>query len=180
MLLVEVQIVKIFVYYNGSNWAPLSTGLNGEVISLKFASDGRLLIGGTFTNADGTNGDYVCWWNGSAFKSFTDLGATEISGFVWSIDINPAGTIIIEESLPTPEEILMLMALPLGVVIIGVRIKAGGLSGGDIYNVYKVRCASNGDIYASGTFTTAGNLKVDARVARSGWRCLAKNGYRLA
>jgi hypothetical protein len=157
---------KHIAYYNGTDWAPLSTGLNGEVRSLKFASDGRLLIGGTFTNADGTNGDYVCWWNGSAFKSFTDLGATEISGFVWSIDINPAGTIIIGGQFVNAGGDINADGIAAWRGNNWGSLEAGGLSGGGIYNVYKVRCASNGDIYASGTFTTAGNLKVD-RVARS-------------
>jgi len=82
-------------YYNGTNWAPLSTGLNNNVYTLKFAPDGRLLIGGVFSNANGSNGDNICWWDGSAFKSFTELGASEINSMVHSIDINPVGTIII-------------------------------------------------------------------------------------
>jgi hypothetical protein len=153
-------------YYNGTNWAPLSTGLNSTVRALRFTPDGRLLIGGMFTNADGTNGDYICWWNGSAFKSFTDLGATEISGFVWSIDINPAGTIIIGGSFTNAGGDINAVGIAAWRGNNWGSLKAGGLSGGGVYNVYKVRCASNGDIYASGSFTTAGNLKVD-RVARS-------------
>jgi len=157
---------KNIAYYNGSNWAPLSTGLNGTVRALRFTPDGRLLIGGTFTNADGTNGDYICWWNGSAFKSFTDLGATEISGFVWSIDINPAGTIIIGGQFVNAGGDINADGIAAWRGNNWGSLEAGGLSGGYLYNVYKVRCASNGDIYASGTFTTAGNLKVD-RMARS-------------
>ena len=53
------------------------------------------MIGGAFINADGANGDYICYWNGAAFKSFYDLGATELNNSVESIDINPNGTIII-------------------------------------------------------------------------------------
>lgn len=157
---------KNIAYYNGSNWAPLSTGLNSSVRALRFTPDGRLLIGGTFTNADGTNGDHICWWNGSAFKSFTDLGATEISGFVWSIDINPNGTIIIGGNFTNAGGDINADGIAAWRGNNWGSLEAGGLSGGGIYNVYKVRCASNGDIYASGTFTTAGNLKVD-RVARS-------------
>lgn len=157
---------KNIAYYDVSDWAPLSTGLNGTVRALRFTPDGRLLIGGTFTNADGTNGDYICWWNGSAFKSFTDLGATEISGFVWSIDINPAGTIIIGGKFVNAGGDINADGIAAWRGNNWGSLKAGGLSGGDIHNVYKVRCASNGDIYASGTFTTAGNLKID-RVARS-------------
>ena len=149
-----------------NNWRPLSTGLNDTVRALRFTPDGRLLIGGTFTNADGTNGDYICWWNGSAFKSFTDLGATEISGFVWSIDINPAGTIIIGGQFVNAGGDINADGIAAWRGNNWGSLKAGGLSGGGVYNVYKVRCASNGDIYATGTFTQAGDLIVD-RVARS-------------
>ena len=72
-----------------NDWRPLSTGLNSMVYTLKFAPDGRLLIGGNFTNATGTSGNYICWWDGSAFKSFKDLGATELNYPVFSIDVNP-------------------------------------------------------------------------------------------
>lgn len=149
-----------------NNWRPLSTGLNDTVRALRFTPDGRLLIGGNFTNADGTNGDYICWWNGSAFKSFTDLGATEISGIVWSIDINPAGTIIIGGQFVNAGGDINADGIAAWRGNNWGSLEAGGLSGGGIYNVYKVRCASNGDIYASGSFTQAGDLIVD-RVARS-------------
>mgnify|MGYP002682125159 CR=1 FL=1 len=158
---------KNISYYNGSNWAPLSTGLNNTVRALRFTPDGRLLIGGTFTNADGTNGDYICWWNGSSFKSFTDLGATEINNIVKSIDINPNGTIIIGGDFtnaggdPNADYVAAWRGNNWG------SLMAGGLSGGLAQNIVnKVYCASNGDIYVSGNFTRAGNIVVD-RIARS-------------
>lgn len=152
-------------YYNGTNWAPLSKGLNNGVNALKFASDGRLLIGGVFTDADGANGDYICWWDGSAFRSFTDLGATELNNSVESIDINPNGTIIIGGQFidaggdPEADGVAAWRGNNWGALM------AGGISG-DLAIIHRVFCLSNGDIYINGIFDHAGDLEVD-RVARS-------------
>ncbi len=153
-------------YYNGTNWAPLSTGLNNNVYTLKFAPDGRLLIGGIFSKANGANGNNICWWDGSAFKSFTELGAAELSSMVSSIDINPAGTIIIGGSFinaggdPNADGVAEWRGNNWGALM------AGGISGSWPAWVSKVYCISNGDIYISGVFTHAGTLEVD-RIAKS-------------
>ena len=152
-----------------NDWRPLATGLNGKVETLKFAPDGRLLIGGWFTNATGTNGNYICWWDGSAFKSFKDLGATEINKRVMSIDINPSGTIIIGGDFtdaggdPKADGVAAWRGNNWGSLL------AGGVYGGpSLYRVYRVYCLSNGDIYVSGVFEYAGNLKVDRLVKSVG------------
>jgi hypothetical protein len=156
---------KYIAYYNGNNWAPLSTGLNGTVRTLKFAPDGRLLIGGMFTNADGTNGDYICWWDGSAFKSFTSLGAAELNNVVWSIDINPNGTIIIGGEFtnaggyPNANYVAAWRGNNWGGLI------AGGVTS-DVAAIVKVACTNSGDIYVSGQFDSIGHLSV-SNVAKS-------------
>jgi len=157
---------KYIAYYNGTDWAPLSTGLNNVVHILKFAPDGRLLIGGGFTNADGSNGNYICWWDGSAFGSFTSLGATELNYWVYSIDINPTGTIIIGGGFtdaggdPKADYVAAWRGNNWG------SLMAGGVSGSSYPEVQNVYCLSNGDIYISGRFDHAGNLEVN-NVARS-------------
>jgi hypothetical protein len=147
-----------------NKWSPLSAGLNGSVLALKFAPDGKLLIGGQFTNADGANGDYICWWDGSAFKSFTDLGASELNGGpIYSIDINPNGTIIIG----------------------GIFTNAGGddeadfvaawrgnnwgalMAGGLNSYVETVYCDYNGDIYLCGDFSIANGFTLADKVVKS-------------
>jgi WD40 repeat protein len=162
-------------YYNGTNWAPLSTGLNNPVRSLKFAPDGKLLIGGTFTNAAGTKGNYICWWNGSAFKSFTDLGATELNYWVNSIDINPTGTIIIGGEFTNAGGDTNATGVAAWHGNNWGKLAAGGVtSSAPLNKVSKVFCTSNGEIYISGLFTSVGyigdeysaNLEVE-RVAKS-------------
>jgi hypothetical protein len=153
---------KRIAYWNGSAWAPLATGLNDTVLILK-SHGASLLIGGNFTNATGTNGNYICWWDGSAFGSFTSLGATELGNSVYSIDVNPNGTIIIG----------------------GYFTNAGGdanadyvaawrgnnwgalMAGGVNDYVYNVYCDDNGDIYLGGQFTSAGHLTLADRIVKS-------------
>lgn len=149
-------------YWSGTAWTPLATGLNSIVETLK--SHGvYLLIGGDFTNADGTNGDYFCMWDGSSFSSFTDLGATELSGRVYSIDINPNGTIVIGGSFTNAggdanaDHVAAWRGNNWG------ALWAGGVN--DI--VAKVLCADNGDIYLGGVFTQAGSLTLTDRIVKS-------------
>jgi hypothetical protein len=166
---------KRIAYFDGTNWAPLSTGLNERVEALKFAPDGKLLIGGQFLNADGTNGDYICWWDGTAFRSFTDLGAIELNDIVASIDINPGGTIIIGGNFSNAggddraDGIAAWRGNNWG------SLWAGGVSGGHpLFIVNKVDCLSNGDIYASGSFTRAGDIIVNgvAKSVKGAWQRL--------
>lgn len=72
---------KIARWSSGA-WSALGTGLNGTVLTLAPSPDGNLYIGGEFTNADGTYGDYLCYWNGSAFNR---IGTVELSAKVNAI-----------------------------------------------------------------------------------------------
>jgi hypothetical protein len=77
-------------YWNGSAWAALSTGLNGSVLAMEFSPNGDLYIAGSFTNADGTNGDYICYWDGTAFHM---LGDTELSAFIEDMTLDENGVV---------------------------------------------------------------------------------------
>jgi len=161
-------------YWNGSAWTPLGTGLSYDVYSLKFTSASgsgstlqkyRLLIGGAFTDADGAgNGDYFCFWNGASFQSFTDFGATELSGSVQSIDTTPDGTIIIAGNFdnagddPNADGIAKWS---------GTNWQSIGGAGIDESEVgYRVFCTSDGSIYLAGKFATIGSLTLTDRVAK--------------
>jgi hypothetical protein len=136
--------------------------LNNGVLALKYHG-AFLLIGGAFTNADGVNGDYICYWNGTAFKSYYDLGATELNDSVFSIDVNPNGIIIIGGHFinagndPKADYVAAWRGNNWG------SLMAGGLNN----TVYKVYCANNGDIYLGGSFTQAGSLTLTDRIAKS-------------
>ena len=79
-------------YWDGSNWNPLDTGLNNTVYDMTFAPNGDLWITGLFTNADGINGDYICYWDGTAFNR---VGSTELNAYVQAIIFDNDGKPII-------------------------------------------------------------------------------------
>jgi hypothetical protein len=59
---------------------------------MAFAPNGDLWIVGNFTSADGSDGDYVCYWNGAAFVR---VGSTELSAAARSIVFDSKGMPII-------------------------------------------------------------------------------------
>lgn len=149
-------------YWGGAAWQPLANGFaTGLVYTLKFHPDGRVLIGGSFQDANGTAGDYICWWDGSAFHAFTELGADELSplGFVNSIDVTPAGTIIIGGDFtnaggdPNADYVARWN---------GTNWQSLGGAGafGRVRRVY-----ANGGIYITGEFLRVGNLTLTDRIA---------------
>jgi len=150
---------------NDNNWLPLANGLNGAVREMKFHPNGNLIIGGSFTDADGANGDYICWWDGSSFKSFTSLGATELStyGYINTIDITQNGTIIIGGSFtnaggdPNADYVAAWRGNNWG------ALSAGGVNG----SVRDINCTDNNIIYICGEFSKAGNLTMTDRIVKS-------------
>ena len=158
---------KRIAYWNGTAWTPLATGLTGIVRSLK-SWNNNLLIGGEFTSADGTHGNYICYWDGNAFRSFYELGAIELNDFVYSIDVNPNGTIIIGGRFinaggdDRADYVAAWRGNNWGALM------AGRVSG----IVYNIHCADNGDIYLTGLFKRAGDLVLTDRIAKS-----AKGAY---
>ena len=157
------NIAKIAL--NDSNWLPLANGLNGAVREMKFHPNGNLIIGGSFTDADGANGDYICWWDGSSFKSFTSLGATELStnGYINTIDITQNGTIIIGGSFtnaggdPNADYVAAWRGNNWG------ALSAGGVND----SVRDINCTDNNIIYICGVFSKAGNLTMTDRIVKS-------------
>jgi hypothetical protein len=85
-------------YYDVSAdaWKALGTGIGATAITgiytLAFARNGDLYIGGDFANASGTAGDYLCYWDGSAFNM---VGSTELNGIVHDIEFGFNGTLYV-------------------------------------------------------------------------------------
>lgn len=152
-------------YWNGSAWTPLAGGLDGGVNAMKFHSRGILVIGGGFQKATGTAGDYICYWDGTSFRSFTEGGAPELNplGYVYSIDITPGGTIVIGGGFtnaggdPNADYVAAWRGTNWG------ALRAGGVNG----IVRKVYCDPNSDIYLAGEFTRAGNVTLSDRIVVS-------------
>lgn len=80
--------------WDGSNWIPLSQGLNGEVRALA-VHNGLLYVGGKFSTAGSvSNVNNIASWNGSNWASL-DNGLTG-SGltFVAALESTPAGLVV--------------------------------------------------------------------------------------
>ena len=87
----------------GATAGAACTGSNGfsttgaSIRTLKLQPDGKLLVGGTFTQYNGASANYLVRLNadGTRDTSFLAAPATGPSGAVYSIDLNPTGRIYI-------------------------------------------------------------------------------------
>jgi len=158
-------------YWTGSEWDAFCTWGENVALSsagvraLKFRFNGHLVIGGHFQKAKGLVGDYICYWDGEnvALKAFEDLGAGGLNGAVFTIDVNPSGTVIIGGTFtnaggdPNADYVAAWQGWNWD------SLTAGGVNN----YVNKVYCAANGDIYVAGAFTVAGNIKITDKVVKS-------------
>jgi len=147
--------------WDGTTWSALATGLAGAYASsavscLRFAPNGNLYVGGEFLNADGTYGDYLCYWDGAAFHR---IGTVELNGFVNDIKFDSSGNLF----------------------VVGEFTNAGGITNADYIAKWNgvsweaLSTGTNGEVfdlaiiankvYAAGLFTTAGGLSLTDRVA---------------
>jgi len=172
---IGATVVHNIIYFDveaSADWLELGSGLNAAVYCMKESPAGVLYIGGKFTNADGTYGDYICFWDG-AFEPIWQPNADsgiELNNSVVSIDFSSAGNLIIG----------------------GLFTNAGGIANADYivgWNgssyyalgtgmnapVYKLLCPSAGGVYAAGEFTIAGGVTLSDRIARwknGAWQAL--------
>ena len=143
---------------SGYTWAPLSTGLNDTVSALAFAPNGDLYIGGAFTNADGTYGDYLCYWDGSAFNR---VGTVELtaSGYVYALAFDATGWLYVGGNFTKAGGVDNTVHIAKWN---GSTWEALG-SGVDGY-VFEVVVYS-GKLYITGFFTSSGELMFSDNVA---------------
>ncbi len=71
-----------------AGWAALGVGVDGGASAVVLGADGRLYLGGYFTQAGGQPSNIVAAWDGAAW---TSLGSTEPSGQVWAFAFAPDG-----------------------------------------------------------------------------------------
>lgn len=60
------------VRWNGTEWRPLGSGIQGEEVYSLTTHNGELIVGGDFWNAGGVSAESVAAWNGSSWRN---LGA---------------------------------------------------------------------------------------------------------
>ncbi len=139
--------------WNGTAWAQLGTGVDGDVHALAVAPvTGALFAGGTFANAGGAPASCIARWNGSAWSP---LGG----------GVDPV--------VPFGASVQAIAVLGNGDVVVGGAFAAAGgvpaanvarwdgsawhaLGSGCNGTVRGLAVAANGDVYATGAFVTAG------------------------
>lgn len=68
-------------YWNGSVWSNLAsdTAINSSVYALAIGLDGKLYVGGAFTNANGiANADYIASWDGASWAALSTGANTDV------------------------------------------------------------------------------------------------------
>ena len=132
--------------WDGTTWAPLGSGMNGDVTCLAVLPNGDLVAGGNFTTAGGVVAKYIARWNGS---SWAPIG----SGFsqnVHSVAVLSNGQLIAGDNdsgfihrwnggswstlgTGTDGSVTALLALPNGNLVAGgIFFTAGGVTASKI------------------------------------------------
>ncbi len=145
--------------WNGTQWAPLGTGITGgsliSVNAIDRMSNNDIIVGGTFTTAGGLSAANIARWNGFAWSAI-GLGTT---GTVYAVKVAANGDIYAGGQFATASGALVNNIarwngtnwLPLGT--------------GTNDTVYALEQLADNSIIASGHFTTAGGVPVQ-RIAR--------------
>jgi len=147
--------------WDGTSWSALSTGLGNDdgygigVRTLAFSPSGTLYIGGIFTNADGTNGDYLCYWNGT---SFVRIGTVELNSYVYKIVFDNAGRLIAAGNFTNAGG-----AVDADYIAMWSGNSWSSLGSGADRPVYNLSIANN-KLYATGNFNSIGGITTADRI----------------
>lgn len=165
--------------WTGSAYASLITGLNGLVQCMAEGPDGKVYVGGKFTNAGGVaTADYLARWNPTteAWEAvgIDYTGATVIDIKTMAFDAN--GDLYVGGEFANLEStdgdyIIKITGLgPDGTPTINAL--GTGLNG----ICFSIAIAPNGDVYVGGNFTSAGGVANTAKIAKwdgSAWNALS-------
>ena len=148
--------------WDGSNGTSLITGLNGQVNCMAEAPDGKIYVGGEFTNAGGiTNADYLARWN-----PVTEKWEAVIAGIIGTIrcmafDANGdlyIGGVFTDLGGANGDRIVKITNLNGTPTISTLGTGTNGA-------VFSIAIAPNGNIYAGGEFTLAGGVANTTHIA---------------
>ncbi len=151
--------------WNGSSWSPLGSGVawpgvSASVLALAAMPNGDVVAGGWFTVAGAVNAVGIARWNGSAWSA---LGGS-VNSAVRTILPLPNGDLLVGGQFGSAGGQTAIGVarwdgtnwFPLGA---GLRIGTG------LGQAYSLARTSNGDVIATGAFTTAGGVAA-ANIAR--------------
>jgi hypothetical protein len=142
--------------WDGTAWSALGAGMDSSVLALALDGEGNLYAGGYFTSAGGTPANNIAKWDGTAWSA---LGAG-MDGSVLALALDGGGNLYSGGEFTTAGDMPANHIArwdgtawsPLGAGIIG-------LFGDD--RVYTLAVDGEGNLYAGGYFTTAGDKASD-------------------
>ncbi len=141
--------------WDGSAWNALSTGVAADCYAVAITPDGKVYIGGTFTNFTDANGDHITYFDGSSFHS---LG-TGIDGSVYTLVASPSGNLYVGGVFSTAGGVSAASIAKWN----GISFSALG-SGAPAQIVQRIFFI-NDLLYVVGDFTGIGGLTLADRIA---------------
>ena len=157
--------------WNGTAYESLITGLNGTVYCMAEAPDGKIYVGGAFTNAGGdTDADYLARWNpiSEAWEAVGNSAFTsDGSGiYVWCMEFDANGDLYVGGNFinaggVAEADYIVKVATPSAASPTWTALGTGMQ---DI--VFSIAINPNGDVYAGGKFTSAGGVANTSNIAK--------------
>jgi hypothetical protein len=135
--------------------------LSGTVRALLPAPSGDVYLGGDFTNLKDANGDYISRWDGTAYNSLS----TGLTGLVRCMTRGQDGSIYVGGDFTNVTDANGDYITKWNGTAFS-SLGTGMQPGGGLGNVNALVCTPNGDIIATGEFTTAGGVASTLYIAR--------------
>ena len=150
--------------WTGAAYASLITGLNNAVYCMEEGPDGKIYVGGAFTNAGGiANANYLARWN--PVTEAWEKVVIGINAYVSCMAFDANGDLYIggaftELGSIDGDYIIKISALNTASPVISA------LGTGLNSHCLKIAIAPNGDVYAGGIFTLAGGVANTIHIAK--------------
>jgi hypothetical protein len=153
--------------WDGSQWYPVGTGVNGWVNALAIGSSGELYAGGDFSNAGGVPAREVAKWDGTKWSALGE-GVNDV---VRSMAAGPGGNLYLGGEFSGTGSVASRGLIQWdGSKWVSM---AGGVGGGLLPTINGIIVVGN-VVYVGGKFESAGGVPVNniARWDGTGWRGL--------
>jgi hypothetical protein len=154
--------------WDGVSWTPLGGGVNGTVYAIAVQGN-DVYVGGNFTTAGGVTVNGIARWDGSAWSALgAGLGAsaTVRSIAFYNGQLHAGGFFILFQTVNNVPVLITHLA----------RFDGSAWSplGSGVNSQVNTLVAEDGQLYAGGTFTTAGGVTVNkiARWDGSAWSAM--------
>lgn len=144
--------------WRGSAWSSLSTGaangLNADVVALAVSGTGEVYAGGGFTQAGGIAAGQVARWNGTTWSS---VGSGMTDGYTAALAVSNTGEVFAGGSFTQAGSVSINRVARWNGSAWVPWAPGSAIANGVNGSIYALAVAANGDVYAGGSFTQAGN-----------------------